>query len=230
MFQNIANDLNGKNHSQDVKFNSEEIKAVLVKFFSKQNIIIYIISFMISMVSFGGDVSLGLAPFGLAIIASAASCGIPISVIYIVTLIGSYIGLGQDITLNYILTSIVFFATLFIVRAKKQKEVNEKMKLGKNLVISILIVRVVPMIFTSINLSSLITALMLSIITYIFYKIFVNSIAVIYEFFDKKVFSIEELMGAHLAQILVLCPNTLGSPRLHNLHIYPPNRRTFPFL
>lgn len=220
MFQNIANDLGGKNHSQDVKFNSEEIKDVLAKIFSKQNIIIYIISFMISMVSFGGDVSLGLAPFGLAIIASAASCGIPISVIYIVTLIGSYIGLGQDITLNYFLTSIVFFATLFIVRAKKQKEVNEKMKLGKNLVISILIVRVVPMIFTSINLSSLITALMLSIVTYIFYKIFVNSIDVIYEFFDRKAFSIEELMGASLLlaiAITALDPITIFGYSLKNI-------------
>ena len=39
---------------------------------------------------------------------------------------------------------------------------------------------------------------MLSIITYIFYKIFVNAIDVIYEYGEKKVFSIEELMGASL--------------------------------
>ena len=220
MFQNIANDLNGKNHSQDVKFNNEEIKDVLAKIFSKQNIIIYILSFMISMVSFGGDVSLGLAPFGLSIIAAAASSGIPISIIYIITLIGSYIGLGQDITFNYFLTSIVFFATLFIVKAKKQQEVNEKMKLGKNLVISILIVRVVPMIFTSINLSSLITAIILSLVTYIFYKIFVNSIDVIYEFFNKKAFSIEELMGASLMlaiAISALEPITILGYSLKNI-------------
>ena len=139
MFQNIASDVNKNNRSQDVKFDGEEIKDILKKLFSIRNIIIYVISFMISMISFGGDISLGLAPFGLSIVAAAASSGIPISVVYIVTLIGSYIGLGQDITGNYFLTSIVFFATLFIFKPKKQNDVNEKAKLGKNLVISILL-------------------------------------------------------------------------------------------
>lgn len=53
MFQNISNDFtNNKNHCGDVKLNNEEIYALLKKVFSKQNIIICIISFMISMVSF----------------------------------------------------------------------------------------------------------------------------------------------------------------------------------
>ena len=198
MFQNIASGVNKNNRSQDVKFDGEEIKDLLKKLFSIRNIIIYVISFMISMISFGGDISLGLAPFGLSIVAAAASSGIPISVVYIVTLIGSYIGLGQDITGNYFLTSIVFFATLFIFKPKKQNDVNEKAKLGKNLVISILVVRIVPMLFTSINLSNFILAIMLSIVTYIFYKIFVNAIDVVYEYGYKKVFSVEELMGAGL--------------------------------
>ena len=199
MFQNIVSDFNkSKNNYKDVKFNYEQIGGIVKKVFSKQNIIIYILSFMVSMISFGGDISLGLAPFGLAILAASASTGIPISVIYIITLIASFIGFGKDITISYFLTSIVFFLTLFIVRAKKQHEVNEKMKLGKNIVLSILIVRVVPMIFTTISISNLILAIILSIITYIFYKIFVNSIDVIYEYGEKKVFSIEELMGASL--------------------------------
>ncbi|MBP3502438.1 MAG: SpoIIE family protein phosphatase [Clostridia bacterium] len=199
MFQNISNDFSeNKNHCQDVKFNSEEIFILLKKIFSKQNIIIYIISFMISMVSFGGDISLGLAPFGLAILAATASAGIPITAIYIFTLLGSFIGLGKDITASYFLTSLVFFATLFILKTKKQNNVNEKVKLGKNIVISILVVKVLPMVFTSISISNLIFAIMLCIITYIFYKIFANAIDVIHEYGEKKVFSIEELMGASL--------------------------------
>ncbi|MBR2744708.1 MAG: SpoIIE family protein phosphatase [Clostridia bacterium] len=198
MFQSIANDFFKKNHSKDVEFDGNEIKYTLKKLFSVRNIIIYIISFMISMVSFGGDASLGLAPFGLAIVAASASCGIPISVIYIVTLLGSFIGLGQDVMADYFLTSIVFFATLFIFRAKKQTEANEKAKLGKNLCIAILAVRILPMLFTSINLSKLILAIVLCIITCIFYKIFVNSLDTIYEYGYKQVFSVEELMGAGL--------------------------------
>ena len=130
MFQNIANDFsdNNKNHYKDVKLNNEEIGMFLKRSFSRQNIILYVISFMISMVSFGGDISLGLAPFGLAILAATASSGIPISIVYIITLLGSFVGLGKDITANYFLTSLVFFATLFIVKTKKQVDYNEKLK------------------------------------------------------------------------------------------------------
>ena len=198
MFQGIASDLNKKNHSRDVKFDGEEMKDLMKKLFSLKNIIIYVISFMISMVSFGGDISLGLAPFALSIVAAAASCGIPISIIYIVTLVGSYIGLGKDITVDYLLTSIVFFATLFVIRAKKQNDVNEKAKLGKNIIISIMAVRVIPMLFSSVKISSLLLAIMLSVITYVFYKIFVNSLDVIYDYGYKSAFSVEELMGAGL--------------------------------
>ena len=200
MFQNIANDFsdNNKNHYKDVKLNNEEIGMFLKRAFSRQNIILYVISFMISMVSFGGDISLGLAPFGLAILAATASSGIPISIVYIITLLGSFVGLGKDITANYFLTSLVFFATLFIVKTKKQVDYNEKLKLGKNIIISIFIVNIVPMLFTTLKLSNVIFTVLLSIITYIFYKIFVNAIDVIYEYGEKKVFSIEELMGASL--------------------------------
>ena len=54
------------------------------------------------------------------------------------------------------------------------------------------------MLFTTLKLSNVIFTVLLSIITYIFYKIFVNAIDVIYEYGEKKVFSIEELMGASL--------------------------------
>lgn len=200
MFQNIANDFsdNNKNHYKDVKLNNEEIGMFLKRSFSRQNIILYVISFMISMVSFGGDISLGLAPFGLAILAATASSGIPISIVYIITLLGSFVGLGKDITANYFLTSLVFFATLFIVKTKKQVDYNEKLKLGKNIIISIFVVNIVPMLFTTLKLSNVIFTVLLSIITYIFYKIFVNAIDVIYEYGEKRVFSIEELMGASL--------------------------------
>ena len=204
MFQSLAGDFKEKNHSKDVNFNGEDIKATLKKLFSIPNIIIYVISFLISMVSFGGDVSLGITPFSLAIVAAAASNGIPMGIMYLVTLVGSYIGLGQDITINYFFTSIVFFASLFIIKAKKQTDDNEKVKLGKNLVLSILIVKIVPMIFTSMNLGTLIFSIMLSVITYIFYKIFVNAIDVVYEYGYKKVFSIEELIGASLLLAIAL--------------------------
>ena len=181
---------------------------IKVKLFSVRNIVIYIISFMVSMVSFGGDSSLGIAPFSLAVLAASASCGIPISIVYITTLLGSFCGLGADATGTYFLTSIVFFITLFIFKAKKQQDVNEKAKFGKNIILSILLVRIVPMLFSSISVSGIIVAVMMCITTYIFYKVFVNSLDVIYEYGYKTVFSIEELMGA--AMLLAVAISSLA--------------------
>ena len=120
MFQGVAGDYGKKNHGKDVKFEQIDVKDLLAKLFSVRNIIIYVISFLISMVSFGGDSSLGIAPFSLSIVAASASCGIPISIVYLATILGSFIGLGPDATGSYFLISIVFFITLFIFKAKKQ--------------------------------------------------------------------------------------------------------------
>lgn len=64
MFQNIAKDFERKeSQNEDVKlYKIEEMKELIKKFFVKQNILLYIISFMISMVSFGGSSSLRTSP------------------------------------------------------------------------------------------------------------------------------------------------------------------------
>ena len=54
---------------------------------------------------------------------------------------------------------------------------------------------------------------MLAIITYIFYKIFSNSLIVITKYGIKKAFSIEEVMGASLLIAIALCA-------FSKLHIY----------
>ena len=196
MFQGVASDFSKKNHGKDVKYSQIDVKDLLLKLFSVRNIIIYVISFLVSMVSFGGDSSLGIAPFSLSIVAASASCGIPISIAYLSTILGSFIGLGPDATGSYFIISIVFFITLFIFKARKQEEVNEKAMFGKNIILSIILVKIIPMLFSSVNISSLVVGVMLCITTYVFYKIFVNSLDVIYDYGYKTVFSIEEIMGA----------------------------------
>lgn len=208
MFQGVAGDYNKKNRSKDINFNQIDVKDLLTKLFSIRNIIIYVISFLISMVSFGGDSSLGIVPFSLSIVAASASCGIPISVVYLTTILGSFIGLGADATGSYFLISVVFFITLFIFKARKQEDVNEKAMFGKNIILSILLVKVIPMLFSSINISQLIISIMLCITTYVFYKIFVNSLDVIYDYGYKTVFSVEELMGA--AVLISIAISALG--------------------
>ena len=98
MYQNkTRNRGNVRSQKKDVKlYNFEEIKILMKKFFEKRNLLLYIISFMISMVSFGGNSSLGLAPFALAIVAAPLANEIPIGVVYVLTCIGTYLGFGTE--------------------------------------------------------------------------------------------------------------------------------------
>lgn len=130
--------------------------------------------------------------------AATLSNVIPIGIVYIVTCIGTFIGFGTDGLINYIITSVVFFASLFIFKTRIQDDCNERRKVGKNVLISSLIVQIAPIAFGTFYLYDLLLGIMQSIVVFIFYKIFVNSITVIRDYGYKKVFSIEELMGASM--------------------------------
>ena len=198
MFQNIIKDFKkSESQKEDVKlYKIEEMKELIKKFFEKQNLFLYFISFMLSMVSFGGNSSLGLAPFALAIVAATLSNCIPIGFVYIVSCIGTFIGFGTSGLINYIITSLVFFISLFVFKTRIQDDCNERRKVGKNIIIASLVVQIAPIAFGTFYLYDLLLGIMQSIIVFIFYKIFVNSITVVRDYGFKQVFSIEEVMGA----------------------------------
>lgn len=93
MFQNIVDIEKEETSTQEeIKIDKKEnAKRIVRKLFTKQNILVYILSFMLSMVN-GID---GMAPFGLAIFAAALSNGVPAGIIYVLTLIGTLIGFGR---------------------------------------------------------------------------------------------------------------------------------------
>ncbi len=200
MFQNMSNGykkVKRKSQKKDVElYKFADIKELTKNFFIKQNILLYIVALMVSMVSFGGNSSLKLAPFALAIVGATLSNEIPVGAVFIITCIGTGIGFGAKGLLSYIITFLVFFASLFVFKTRIQYECNEKRKVGKNVAISSLIVQIAPLIFGTFYLYDLLIGIMQSIVVFIFYKIFANSITVIRGFNYKKVFSIEELMGA----------------------------------
>ena len=180
MFQNIEKSFNKQeSKKKDVKlYKFEDIKELIKKFFVKQNILLYVVALMVSMVSFGGNSSLGLAPFALAILAATLSNSIPIGLVYVLTCIGTFIGFGTNGLLNYIITSVVFLASLYILKTRVQDDCNEKRKVGKNLIIASLIVQIAPIAFGTFYVYDLLIGIMQSIVVFIFYKIFVNSLFV----------------------------------------------------
>ena len=114
MFQNISGE-SLKNQNEYVEENKKvNTKDVLKKLFAKENIILYIVSFLISMVSFDkNNFMFSITPFALAIVASALSNNRPIGIIYVLTLIGTFIKFGLNNLLIYFITSLVFSSNVF---------------------------------------------------------------------------------------------------------------------
>lgn len=199
MFQNITRDSNDNTEFYDEEVKKVNTKDVLKRLFAKQNIVLYIVTFMISMVGFDNNsLIFSLVPFGLAIIAAALSNDRPIGIMYILSLIGTFISFGFTNLLVYFITSLLLFISILVIRPRLQENVNEKKKIGAHLFFSVLIVQIVPMFFRTFYVFDLMTSIMLGMTTYIFYKIFVNSITVIVDFGKRRAFTIEEVIGTSL--------------------------------
>lgn len=188
------------------KNNEGTAKQILANLFSIQNIIIYIISFMISMVGFSSQsLMLSISPFAISFLASMLSNRKPIGFIYLLTLVGTFISFGTNSTLIYFLTTLVFFVLVLIKRPKEQEDVNEQKKLGVHLFLAVLLVQIVPMFFNNFYVYDLLTSIMLAIASYVFYKIFTNSISMLQDIGTQKAFSIEEVIGTSLLLAIAFC-------------------------
>ena len=192
MFQNISA---STDYIEDSKINEKNNfrRSFIKQNFSKQSILIYILTLMVSMVQFGN----GLAPFAIALIAATAANNIPILIPFVLTCIGTLIGFGGTGLLTYILTSLVFMAISIFAFPKVDPETEQK-NLMPHLIIATFIVQVVKILFGPVLIYDIFSAILLTILTGIFYKIFKSSISVIKDSKTKKAFSIEEVIGTSL--------------------------------
>ena len=201
MFQNLQND----GQAEQKKDVNKKIN-IFSNVFSKQNILLYIVTFMVSSIGVGQ----GVSPFALSITAASFSYGIPALLIIILSLIGSILGFGVNGALNYILTLLVFMFSFFIFKPKyNEQDRNEKLKLGKNLFIGTLVVGIIRLLISGFTIYDLLITITLAIMAFVFYKIFVNSIVTLIDFREKRAFSIEEVIGASL--LLAIAFSALGN-------------------
>lgn len=205
MFQNIDKNYEENDINYEEKINKKQtIKEIIQKNFTKQKIILYIICFMISQVSFGANEN--LSPFGVALLAAILSNSIPIGIPFIIIGIGNLISFGMGNTLNYVLITLMLLFSILIKPAKYDVENNETRKLGIRLFVTCLIVKLAEILFKEFMVYDLLLAIMYSICTFIFYKIFVNAVPAISKLGSRKVYSIEEVMGTSLMlAIAVTC-------------------------
>ena len=204
MFQNINAEYDDNEEIDDGKISKKEIVLnKLREIFKIRNIIYYILCFGASMIGFGDNIS----PFGLALLAATCSNKMPIGIVYVACLAGTAVGQGIQGLLIYILTSLVFITFSLIYRPKYENMVrNEKRKLGPHLIISTLLVQAFGLMFKTFYVYDLLTSILFIVITYIFYKIFTNSIVVMREYGEKTAFTIEEIMGASLLIAIGISP------------------------
>lgn len=204
MLQNISKGLTYEEESEKV---NNDYMSVIKKIFTKQNLAVYILTLLISMVGFGDDFL--IAPFGIALVAASISNGIPLAVVYVSSLIGTTIKFGVNGLLIYIVTSLIVLLSAIITKPKKEfSDVNEKVKLGGRLAFSVFGVQMIYILFTGFYVYDFLAAIMISMTSYIFYKIFVNSIPVISEYGIKRAFSVEEVIGATL--LIAIAVSAIG--------------------
>ena len=160
MFQNVQYEEIGQENNK-----MDNLTDIFKNIFTFKNIVLYIIAFMISMVGMGGEVS----TFSLSVVAACFSCGIPAFGIIIISIIGNIIGFGATGGVNYILTLLVLMVTFLLKKPMYNEEIkNEKIKLGKRLFISVLIVSIFRYMLSSFTIYNLIVNITNAIIVVIF--------------------------------------------------------------
>jgi len=211
MFQNIS-EQEIEEDKKEYK-NKFDYKLILKNMFTIPNIIVYIVAYMISTVS----ILDGMTIFPMAIFAAACSNGIVGSMVYVMTLLGTAVGLGKEAFLGYLATSLFFMVLMLLSRPGYQEDTkNEKRLLGKHLIFAVVCMQAMQLFSGSYLVADLLTTIMEAILTYIFYKIFVNSIPVIQDISAKKAFSIEEVIGASLLVSIAISS-------LHHINVYGVN-------
>lgn len=199
MFQNIAEETM-QNVNENVKNNSKFIK-ICKELFKIQNIVIYVLTFLVSMITVK-DVYI---PLGIAMVAACLGSTVPIFLVYISSLLGTAISLGSGEFANVFWLSIVYFVLIMLFKPKVcVEERNEIYKTGSRLFWAYIICNIIKNWGSDIWVSDLFSAGVTGGILYVFYKIFVNGIIIIKDFNIKKVFTIEETASGIAIIVLAL--------------------------
>ena len=210
MFQNIA-DMGSEQESINNKTN--DIKYRLKEIFKYQNVIIYILTLLLSTLTIKNQIM----PFGLAMVAACVGETVPIIGVFLMALIGTAISMQKSAVSNFIVTSIIYFILVLFFKAKVAvEERNEVVKTGGKLFAACMIVSIIKCFTGMFLLYDVFMSIISSSIVYVFYKLFVNGLAFIKDFNIKKAFTMEEL----IAGILII---SLASLSLKDINIFSLN-------
>lgn len=179
----------------------------LKEIFKPQNCVIYIIAFLVSMVTIQNTI----LPFGLAMIAGCVGSAVPVFVVYVIVLLSTAIFHGGSLFAEVFFTSLIFMVLTYLFKTKIfLDDRNEVFKVGSRMFFANLIYNYVRIIRSGATSKELFLALVYASFLYVFYKIFVNGIALIRDYMGKDAFTIEEAIAASIIFVLAIsCLNTI---------------------
>ena len=195
MFQNISKDYT---EEKEINIKSKNnIKDIIKNIIKGQSIFLYIFSLMLSCVD---GIGLNYSLFAVAIFAATISNGIPVGALFVLTMIGTLAKFQTAGLLSYLFTVAILVVLILMFKPKKLllEYESEKLKLGKVVFFSVFAGQTVKLFFNEFLVYDLLVSITSGMTAYIFYKIFSKSLIVINEIRNKKVFSIEEVIGATL--------------------------------
>ena len=171
MFQNVNEntiDVDSKNASDD-----KNKVNIFANIFTKDNIVLYLVSFMLSFVGLGGEFSI----FSVSMLGACISLEIPVLGIIVVSLLGNFLKFGLGGLIGYFISSLVLIIGLFVFKPRyNEQERNEKIKIGKNIFSSVLVIQIIKIMAFGFTFYDTLASITLAMIALVFYKIFVNSV------------------------------------------------------
>ncbi len=167
MFQNITESAEAQENTKINKMN-----LIMKEFLKAQNLVLFVLTLVMSMLSIEDEI----APFGLAMFG-----------VILAGAIGTFAGNGIAAFLNFVLSSIIYFALVLIFKPKVAiEERNELLKTGKKLFLAVFLVSFFQNIKGIVLTYDVFMALVSATLTYVFYKIFVNRTSCYQKLENKK--------------------------------------------
>lgn len=190
MFQNIADvDFGEELDEQENK----NIKYRLKQIFKIQNVIIYVLTLLMSTLSVKNEIM----PFGLAMLAACVGESVPIIGVFIMAIIGTSIKAGVSGLLTFLGTTTIYFIFVLLFKSKIAiDDRNETVKSGGKLFAASLIVSLIKCAKGGFLFYDFFMGIVSASIVYVFYKIFVNGLVFIKNIKIKSAFTTEELIGS----------------------------------
>ncbi len=190
MFQNIA-DTGFQEELNEEK--DSNINYRLKQIFKFQNIIIYVLTLLMSTLSVKNEIM----PFGLAMLAACVGESIPIIGVFVMASIGTAIKGGALALLNFLSIAVIYFIFILIFKSKVAiEDRNENIKSGGKLFTAAIIVALVKCIKGGFLFYDFFMGIISAAIIYVFYKIFVNGLVFLKNIKIKSAFTTEELIAS----------------------------------